>query len=61
VTRLRITVVRALYAIERLADGSVREHGYAFTEPEADRIGLNLKWMLVNCATVPRDEAKPEL
>jgi len=53
--------VRALYAIERLADGSVREHGYAFTEPEADRIGLNLKWMLVNCATVPRDEAKPEL
>lgn len=50
-----------LYALERLADGSVREHGYAFTEPEADRIGLNLKWMLVNCATVPREAARPEL
>jgi CpeT/CpcT family (DUF1001) len=50
-----------LYAVERMADGSVREHGYAFTEPGADRIGLNLKWMLVNCATVPRNQAKPEL
>jgi hypothetical protein len=44
-----------------MADGSVREHGYAFTEPGADRIGLNLKWMLVNCATVPRNQAQPEL
>jgi hypothetical protein len=29
--------------MERLADGSVREHGYGFTEPAADRIGINLK------------------
>lgn len=50
-----------LYAMERLADGSVKEHGYAFTDPAADRIGNNLKWMLVNCAVTPRDQARPEM
>jgi hypothetical protein len=50
-----------IYVVEKLADGSVKEHGYAFTEPEAERIGVNLKWMLVNCSVVPRDEARPEL
>ena len=50
-----------LYVMERKADGSTVEHGYAFTEPEATRIGQNLKWMLVNCALTPRDEARPEL
>ena len=50
-----------LYAMERLPDGSIQEHGYAFTEPAATRIGNNLKWMLVNCAITPRDEARPEL
>ena len=50
-----------LYVMEKLADGSVKEHGYAFTEPSAERIGQNLKWMLVNCSMVPRDEARPEL
>ena len=50
-----------LYAFERLPDGSIREHGYAFTDPAADRIGNNLKWMLVNCALIPRDQARPEM
>lgn len=50
-----------LYVKEKLADGSVREHGYAFTEPGAGRIGVNLKWMLVNCALTPRHLARPEL
>jgi hypothetical protein len=50
-----------LYALEKMADGSVKEHGYAFTEPTAERIGNNLKWMLVNCAVTPRDQARPEL
>ncbi len=50
-----------LYAMERLADGTTKEHGYAFTEPTADRIGNNLKWMLVNCAMTPRAEARPEM
>jgi hypothetical protein len=50
-----------LYAMERLPDGSVKEHGYAFTEPSAERIGNNLKWMLVNCAMTARDKVRPEM
>jgi hypothetical protein len=50
-----------LYVSERQPDGSVREHGYGFTAPTADRIGLNLKWLLANCALVPRSEARAEM
>lgn len=50
-----------LYVMERLADGSVKEHGYAFTDVSATRIGANLKWLLVNCAITPRDAAVPEM
>jgi hypothetical protein len=38
-----------IYVIEKLDDGSTKEHGYAFTPPEANRIGINLKWMLASC------------
>ncbi len=37
-----------IYASEEI-DGVRKEHGYAFTVPEADRIGINLKWMLASC------------
>lgn len=50
-----------LYVNERLAGGGSKEHAYAFTAPDADRIGVNLKWMLVNCAMTPRDQARPEM
>jgi hypothetical protein len=50
-----------LYLSERMTDGSAKEHGYAFTDPDADRIGLNLKWMLANCAITPRELARPEM
>lgn len=30
-------------------DGERKEHGYAFTVPGADRIGINLKWILASC------------
>jgi hypothetical protein len=50
-----------IYIMEKLPDGSMQEHGYAFTEPDAERIGVNLKWMLVNCSMTPRDQARPEL
>ena len=50
-----------IYTMEKLPDGSTREHGYAFTEPGAERLGVNLKWMLVNCSVVARDQARPEL
>jgi hypothetical protein len=49
-----------LYLSERMTDGSAKEHGYAFTDPDADRIGLNLKWMLANCAITPRELARPK-
>lgn len=50
-----------LYVNERFAEGSEKEHSYAFTDPDADRIGVNLKWMLVNCAMTPRELASPEM
>lgn len=50
-----------VYVMERLADGTVKEHGYGFTEPNAERIGINLKWMLVNCALVPPGQAQPQM
>jgi hypothetical protein len=50
-----------LSVMEKLPDGSVKEHGYAFTDPDAERIAINLKWMLGNCAITPRDQAKPEM
>ncbi|MDH3589621.1 MAG: hypothetical protein OEQ74_09470 [Gammaproteobacteria bacterium] len=37
-----------IYVSEEI-DGERKEHGYAFTIPEADRIGINLKWMLASC------------
>jgi hypothetical protein len=50
-----------LYVSERQPDATVREHGYAFTAPTADRIGVNLKWLLANCALVPREQARAEM
>lgn len=50
-----------LYAMEKLPDGSIKEHGYSFTDPTATRAGMNLKWMLINCAMTPRDLARPEM
>ncbi len=37
-----------VYLSEELDEGR-KELGYAFTVPDADRIGINLKWILVNC------------
>lgn len=50
-----------LSVLERLPTGGVKEHGYAFTDPGVERIALNLKWILVNCAMTPRREARPEM
>ena len=41
-----------IYVIEKRDDGSIKEHGYAFTLPEANRIGINLKWLLASCFMV---------
>lgn len=37
-----------IYLAEDLGD-TMKDHGYAFTVPDADRLGLNLKWALVSC------------
>ena len=50
-----------LSVLERLPDGSIKEHGYAFTDPQAERIAVNMKWILANCALTPRSEARPQM
>ena len=50
-----------LYILEELEDGSVKEHGYAFTEPDVERIGINLKWMLASCFLVSGRDAVPSM
>lgn len=50
-----------LYVLQRAPDGRTESVAYAFTDPEATRIGHNLKWILVNCALTPRDQARPEM
>ena len=47
-----------VYVSEKI-DGERKEHGYAFTVPEADRIGINLKWMLVLCYMKSNRDATP--
>ena len=37
-----------IYVSEETEEGR-KEHGYAFTVPDADRIGINLKWILASC------------
>ncbi|MGI9344376.1 MAG: hypothetical protein ACR2QV_16205 [Gammaproteobacteria bacterium] len=44
--------------IEKTEDG-IKEHGYGWTEPRAERIGLNLKWLLVNCYRVSNRDVVP--
>jgi len=49
-----------VYVSEQLAEER-QELGYAFTEPTAERVGINLKWMLVNCFMVSNEFATPEM
>ena len=51
----------AMYVIEKNSDGSFKEHGYAFVDDEADRIGLNLKWILVSCYLQSNKVTTPEM
>lgn len=47
-----------VYVSEETSAGR-EELGYAFTVPDADRIGINLKWMLVNCFMQSNEAIKP--
>ena len=50
-----------LYILEQLEDDTIKEHGYAFTEPDVERIGINLKWMLASCFLVSGRDAVPSM
>ena len=47
-----------VYLSEERDDGR-KELGYAFTVPDADRIGINLKWILVNCYMQSNESVTP--
>jgi hypothetical protein len=49
-----------MYISEIDASGKATEGAYVFGEPTAQRIGVNLKHLLANCAMVPLENAKPE-
>lgn len=42
-------------------NGENIEHGYSFTTPAADRVGINLKWLLAYCFMESNTDAKPSL
>jgi len=48
-----------MYIKTKEEDNSVKEVSYAWTEPDAQRIGINLKWMLVNCYMVSNEDVVP--
>ena len=49
-----------IYVSEEI-DGERKEHGYAFTVPEVDRLGINLKWMLASCFMKSNKFATPKM
>jgi hypothetical protein len=49
-----------MYVMEKQGEES-RTHTYAWTEPRAERIGVNMRWMLVNCFMESNEVARPEM
>jgi hypothetical protein len=47
--------------VNELKDGKRIAHGYSFTDPVVDRLGINLKWMLAYCYMESNRDAKPSL
>lgn len=39
--------------------GPALSHGYIFTEPHAERIGINLYWMMAYCYSESNTEIRP--
>ena len=50
--------VLVLYVLEYLGE-EVKSHGYIFTEPDAERIGINLYWTLAYCFMTSNTETRP--
>ncbi len=49
-----------LYVNEFLEDG-MKQHAYTFTPPTSDRVGINLKWILVNCYMESNRDVTPSM
>ena len=49
-----------IYVSEEV-DGQRKQHGYSFPVPEADRIGINLQWMLAFCYMTSNKDATPSM
>jgi len=47
--------------VNELIDGEMKQHAYAFTPPASDRVGINLKWMLVNCFMESNRDVTPSM
>ncbi len=50
--------VLVLYVLEYTGD-EIKSHGYIFTEPRAERIGINLYWMMSYCYMESNTEVRP--
>lgn len=50
--------VLVLYVLEYI-DGEIESRGYIFTEPRAERIGINLYWMMSYCYMDSNTEVRP--
>lgn len=48
-----------IYLKTKTDNGDVIEKGYSFTSPDAQRIGINLKWALAYCYMVSNEDIKP--
>lgn len=48
-----------MYVLEKTPDDGVKTVTYGWTEPRAERIGVNLQWMLVNCFMVSNRDVRP--
>lgn len=47
--------------VNEFIDDEMKQHAYAFTPPASDRIGMNLKWMLVNCFMESNQDTTPSM
>ena len=50
-----------IYVNETKSDGERIDHGYSFTTPVADRVGINLKWALAYCYMESNESARPSM
>jgi len=48
-----------MYAKTKDEKGEAKEIAYSFTSPEVQRLGINLKWALLNCHMIPRQDVLP--